>query len=193
MFSFAFILEIFLLALALAMDCFTVSITCGLQRTLTLKRALLMAALFGFFQGFMPFLGTFFGQVFARMVQSAAAYIAFTLLVIIGIKMIIEGRSFRLRNKVFDVGSTKVLLMLSIATSIDAFVVGIGFAMDYTLVGQLAAVIMITVVTFLMSLIGWKMGEKVNFIKPRFALVLGGVILILIGSKTLIVHLVSIS
>lgn len=193
MFSLAFILEIFLLALALSMDCFTVSITCGLQRTLTLKRALLMAALFGFFQGFMPFLGTFLGQVFARMVQSAAVYISFTLLVIIGIKMIIEGRSFRLRNKVFDVGSTKVLLMLSIATSIDAFVVGIGFAMDYTLTGQLAAVMMITVVTFLMSLIGWKMGEKVNFIKPRFALVLGGVILILIGSKTLIVHVLSIS
>lgn len=193
MFSLAFILEIFLLGIALAMDCFTVSITCGLQKTLSIKRGFFMCAMFGLFQGFMPFLGTLLGQIFAKMIVSAAPFVCFVLLAIIGIKMIFNSRHFRLRDKVFDVSSIKVLLLLSIATSIDAFVLGIGFAMNYLLGQQIAAVIMITIVTFFMSIIGWKTGEKVHFIKPRFALFLGGIILLLIGAKTLILHLISIS
>lgn len=188
MFSIGFFIEAFLLGLALSMDCFTVSITCGLQKTLKLRRALLMAFLFGLFQGLMPLLGSFLGDIFKEAISFIGHWIAFSLLTVIGLKMIMEGRSFSIKTKTFDVSSLKVILLLSIATSIDAFFTGVGFTMTHTLTQQIVTCSIITLVTFVMSLIGWKSGEKVYFIKPRFALVLGGIILIALGTKNVITH-----
>ena len=103
--------------------------------------------------------------------------------------MVIDGRHFKLSEKIFDVSSTKVIITLAIATSIDAFVVGISFGMTWSLLQQVLAVLMIFVATFVFFFVWVKMGERIHFIKPRFALVMGGVILILLGAKTLIEHL----
>ncbi len=185
----AFLLEIIFLAVALSMDSFTVSITCGLQKTLTKKRSLLLSLSFAFFQGLLPLLGALLGDVFKVFMSQADHWIAFALLCVMGIKMVLDGRNFSLKAKIFDVSSFKVIVLLSIATSIDAFVVGIGFGMKWELCQQALAVATIFVATFIFSIIGVKMGEKIHFIKPRFALVLGGVILILLGAKTLVEHL----
>lgn len=189
MITVAFLLEILFLAVALSMDSFTVSITCGLQKTLTRKRSLLLALSFAFFQGLLPMLGALLGDVFKVFMSQADHWIAFALLCVMGIKMVLDGRNFSLKAKIFDVSSFKVIVLLSIATSIDAFVVGIGFGMKWELCRQALAVATIFVATFIFSIIGVKMGEKIHFIKPRFALVLGGVILILLGAKTLVEHL----
>ncbi|MBO6117312.1 MAG: manganese efflux pump [Bacteroidales bacterium] len=188
MISIGFLSEAVLLGLALAMDCFTVSIVCGLQKTVKLKRALLIAFCFGLFQGLMPIIGGALAGVFKSSVESVGHWIAFTLLFIIGLKMIMDGRSFSIKTKTFDVSSLKVILLLSIATSIDAFITGMGMSMQYNVGRQLLSGFIIGLITFIMSLIGWKSGEKVNFIKPRFALVTGGLILIAIGVKNVIAY-----
>lgn len=103
--------------------------------------------------------------------------------------MLMEGKKFSLKNKLFDVTSLKVILLLSIATSIDAMMVGMTFSGMEWLVGQqLMAIIIIFAVTFILSLVGERMGEKIRFIKPRFALFLGGAVLIIIGVKTILQH-----
>lgn len=189
MISLAYILEILFLSVALSMDSFTVSITCGLQKTLTKKRTLLLAFSFAFFQALLPLLGALLGDAFSSIMSKADHWIAFALLFIIGLKMIMDGRNFKLKEKIFDVSSLKVIILLSLATSIDAFIVGISFSMMWTIMQQVIAILAIFVATFIFSFIGVKMGERVHFIKPRIALFLGGSILILIGVKTLIEHL----
>ena len=171
------------------MDSFTVSITCGLQKTLTKKRTFLLAFSFAFFQALLPLLGALLGDAFSSIMSKADHWIAFALLFIIGLKMIMDGRNFKLKEKIFDVSSLKVIILLSLATSIDAFIVGISFSMMWTIMQQVIAILAIFVATFIFSFIGVKMGERVHFIKPRIALFLGGSILILIGVKTLIEHL----
>lgn len=189
MFDIAFIIEVVFLSVALSMDSFTVSITCGLQKTMSRYRTLFLAFSFAFFQALLPLLGALLGDVFKSFMQSADHWIAFLLLAVMGVKMIIDGRKFSLREKVFDVSSTKVILLLSLATSIDAFVIGIGFGLKWDVTEQVFAVLAIFIFTFVFSLMGVKMGERIRFVKPRFALVLGGIILLLLGSKTLIEHL----
>ncbi|MEE0267080.1 MAG: manganese efflux pump [Bacteroidales bacterium] len=188
MISIGFIIEVILLAIALSMDCFTVSITCGLQKCMCKKRSLLLAFCFGIFHVLMPTLGTLLGEGFHYFMENFDHWIAFVLLTIIGIKMIMEGRQFKLKEKIFDISSIKVILTLALATSMDAFIVGIGFPLKYTFTQILVALAIIFVTLFTISLIGIKMGERVRFIKPRFALFLGGIILIGIGVKTLLEH-----
>lgn len=189
MFSISFLIQALTLGIALAMDCFTVSITCGLQKTLTTSKKLFMAFSFAFFQGFMTFLGSLFVSFFYDFIADISAWISFTLLFIIGIKMFMEGKKFSLKNKLFDVTSLKVIFLLSIATSIDAMMVGMTFSGMEWLVGQqLMAIIIIFAITFILSLVGERMGEKIRFIKPRFALFLGGAVLIIIGVKTILQH-----
>ncbi len=189
MITFSYLSEIVFLAIALSMDSFTVSITCGLQKTMSKRRTLLLALSFAFFQGLLPLLGALIGDAFKYFMEQADHWIAFILLCIMGIKMIMDARRFSLKEKVFDVSSFKVIVLLSLATSIDAFIVGIGFGMKWNFARQIVAVAMIFLATFLLSLLGVRMGEKIRFVKPRFALMLGGVILILLGAKTLIEHL----
>ncbi|MBR1769160.1 MAG: manganese efflux pump [Bacteroidales bacterium] len=192
MLSIGFFIQAFFLGLALSMDCFTVSITCGLQKTLSKKRTLLMAFFFAFFQALMPLIGSVFSSFAFDFLESMTSWISFALLFIIGLKMFLEGRNYKLKEKVFDVSSMKVILLLSIATSIDALIVGISFVgMGWVVGEQLLAIVLIFVITFIMSLTGVKTGEKVNFIKPPFALITGGLILILIGVKTILQHYIT--
>lgn len=187
MFSVGFFIQAIFLAIAIAMDCFTVSITCGMQKSMSKVRILFLAFSFGFFQALMPFIGSLLGGFIYPFIESISHWIAFTLLFIIGLKMIMEARHFTIKSKVFDVESTKVILLLSIATSIDALAVGTSFeGMGWRVGEQLLSLVIISFFTFIFTLIGEKMGEKMYFIKPRLALSLGGFILIIIGLKTLL-------
>ncbi|MEE0889471.1 MAG: manganese efflux pump, partial [Bacteroidales bacterium] len=110
MISVGFIIEVILLAIALSMDSFTVSITCGLQKCMCKKRTLLLAFCFGLFHVLMISLGSLLGEVFLIFMSKVDHWIAFVLLTIIGIKMIMEGRQFKLKEKIFDISSIKVIL-----------------------------------------------------------------------------------
>ncbi|MBO7228953.1 MAG: manganese efflux pump [Bacteroidales bacterium] len=141
------------------------------------------------FSSIVAIIGGFAWRCFQFDHVKADHWIAFALLFIIGLKMIMDGRYFKLKEKILDVSSLKVIILLSLATSIDAFIVGISFSMMWTIMQQVIAILAIFIATFLFSFMGVKMGEKVHFIKPRIALFTGGAILILIGVKTLIEHL----
>lgn len=184
--------ELFLIAVGLSMDAFAVAVCKGLSMQRFQKgRALVIALFFGAFQALMPLLGWFLGSRFAAYIQRYDHWIAFFLLLWIGISMIRESRGGD-GEAVADGAEEqrlelKELLMLSIATSIDALAVGVTFA--FLEVPILPAVSLIGVTTLVLSFIGVAVG---NYFGSRYksrAELLGGVILIAIGSKILLEHL----
>lgn len=182
-------IEICILSVGLAMDAFAVSICKGLNmKKLNYISSIIIALFFGFFQFLMPVIGYFLGIQFEKYIQSIDHWIIFILLGFIGTKMIIEAlkndenlESINQKNIVLD------LLILSIATSIDALAVGITFA--FLSVNVFFSSLVIGVITFILSFLGVIIGNYFGkkFKKP--AEVLGGVILILIGLKILLQHL----
>lgn len=181
------ILEIFLVGVGLAMDAFAVSICKGLSmKKLDWKKAIIIALYFGIFQAVMPVIGYFLGTTFESLVTQIDHWIAFILLGIIGINMIKEAFSNDSEN-VNDKVDFKTMIILAIATSIDALAIGITFAFFKT--NLLLAVIIIGIITFMLSLIGVKIGNKFGNKYEKKAEIFGGVILILIGVKILIEHL----
>ena len=178
------IISITLVAVALAMDAFSVSMTKGFtQKDLNKSQILYYGLFFGGFQALMPILGYFCGNVIASIVQSLAPIIGFILLVIIGVNMIRESLSEG-DDEVSDHFSFKEVTLLAIATSIDAFAVGITIALlkDPILISSA----IIGIVAFLFSIAGIYIGKKLgHFVGDKFQ-ILGGVILILIGIKILL-------
>jgi len=187
-----FIFSALFLGIALSMDSLAVSITCGLQKAMTKKRALILATSFAFFQGLFPLLGALIGDFSKEYIQIIDHWIAFGLLSVIGLKMFLEGYRYNLKEcMLYDFTKTSVLITLSIATSIDAFIVGIGFGLEYSLYQQLIIVGIIALCTFIFSLMGAFMGMKAYFIKPKLALIFGGSILFGLGLKILLEHLLA--
>ena len=197
------LLDIWLLAVALAMDCFTVSIVSGVilsNRFPLFSREGLgvfrLAFLFGLFQALMPLIGWFATSRFSEHLESIDHWIAFALLAFIGGKMIKE--SFEEEQKsTFDPQRLHTQLLLAVATSIDALAVGISFACTgYHRLSQLTApFIIIGVVSFLFSILGYILGTRfgksiTRRLKPEL---LGGIILVVIGVKILMTHLLGIS
>lgn len=185
-------LEIWLLAISLAMDCFTVSITGGIiVRRICWRTCLLMAFFFGLFQGLMPLIGWYGAGHFKHLIEHFDHWIAFALLAFLGIRMIREGMSND--NKCcFDPHKLKVMLTLAVATSIDALAVGISFAfVDMnTFMDILHPILVIGLVSFLLSIAGHLLGVSFGRLAQKFRPeVLAGVILICIGIKILIEHL----
>jgi manganese efflux pump family protein len=180
-------IELFLLGLALSMDCFAVSITLGASQKLPWSYVLKMALFFGIFQGLMPLIGWLIGSTFQSLIQSVDHWIAFGILSVIGFHMIVE--SFRLKEskKPIDISKISILIGLSIATSIDALATGVGFG--FIRVPILEAVLIITGTTFSVTIIGARLGLKSNIIPARWAEVVGGLVLFLIGLKILLTHL----
>lgn len=169
------------------MDAFAVSICKGLSmKKLDWKKAIIIALYFGIFQAVMPVIGYFLGTTFESLVTQIDHWIAFILLGIIGINMIKEAFSNDSEN-VNDKVDFKTMIILAIATSIDALAIGITFAFFKT--NLLLAVIIIGIITFMLSLIGVKIGNKFGNKYEKKAEIFGGVILILIGVKILIEHL----
>lgn len=180
------ILELFLIAVGLSMDAFAVSICKGLSvQRLKLKHALLAGAYFGGFQALMPTIGYLLGTQFEHLIVSIDHWIAFALLVFIGGNMIKESREED--EDLDDDFSVKAMLILAIATSIDALAMGVTFA--FLRVDIVAAVLFIGCITFVCSSIGVKIGHVFGVRFKAKAELAGGVILILMGFKILLEHL----
>ncbi len=188
------LISILLMAVGLALDATAVSAAYGMQMyCFHLKPALVMAFLFGGFQMIMPLTGWFLGRVFSKLVAAFDHWIAFALLLLIGLKMIFEKKEKECKFSEEEAKAGKMqlafltLLALAVSTSIDAFAVGITFSL---LKMELFWPIMIIgAVTFLLSFLGVLAGQKLsNLLRLRIE-VLGGVILIVIGLKILLEHL----
>lgn len=184
-------ITVFLTGIGLSMDAFAVAICKGLKmQKLNYKQMGLIALFFGGFQAFMPFLGWLLGHSFKDYIESFDHWIAFTLLAFIGGKMIYE--SFKPDNDdECNVFSIKDLLLMAIATSIDAMAAGIAFAMDGidTLLSILLSILIIGVTTFLLSAFGVFIGHKFGAVYKSKAEFFGGIMLIFIGLKILLEHL----
>ena len=173
-----------LIAIALAMDAFSVSMTKGFtQKNITPTQILYYGLFFGGFQALMPILGYFFGNFISSFIASLASVVGFVLLLAIGLNMIRES----LKNDDEDIADTfsfKEVTLLAIATSIDAFAVGITIALIHDPLWISAAII--GIVAFAFSIVGIFIGKKIgDYVGNRFQ-ILGGVILILIGFKILL-------
>lgn len=173
-----------LIAVALAMDAFSVSMTKGFtQKHLTSSQILYYGLFFGGFQALMPILGYFCGNIIASIVESLASIIGFILLLIIGLNMIRESLSSD-DEEITDYFSFKEVTLLAIATSIDAFAVGITIALLKDPI--IISAIIIGIVAFIFSIIGVFIGKKLGHIVGDKFQILGGIILILIGIKILL-------
>lgn len=187
------LIDIFLLAVALAMDCFAVSIVSGVMVRRWLWRvSLSMGVLFGVFQALMPFLGWLGMKYFSQYISSFDHWIAFALLAFVGGKMVKE--SFEPEEeRTFNPCRLRTQLMLAVATSIDALAVGITFACTgFTQLPQLCLpLFVIGIVSTLLSLIGYSLGLSFGRIieKRLRPELVGGIILIGIGIKVLVSHL----
>ena len=182
------IIEIALIGVGLAMDAFAVSICKGLaMRRMNYKKAIIIAAFFGVFQALMPALGYVLGTTFANKIAAIDHWIAFILLALIGANMIKEALSSDDDECQDDSLRLGDLIMLSIATSIDALAVGITFA--FFNVSLLLSVSMIGIITFIICVIGVKVGNVFGEKYKSKAELAGGLILIVMVAKILIDHL----
>ena len=185
-------LEIWLLAISLAMDCFTVSITSGIiMRRICWRTFFIMAFFFGLFQAVMPLIGWLLGSQFQQYITSIDHWIAFILLGFIGGKMMVEAVREWNEEEIVEVTDAPIdhknMLVLAVATSIDALAVGITFAFLNTPIIEAISIIGIT--TFVLSIIGVIVG---NFFGSKYkskAEFIGGLILVLLGVKILLEHL----
>ncbi len=185
------IFELFVIAVALSMDAFAVSVCKGLSlQKIKPKHALICGAYFGGFQAAMPIIGFYLANIFKGRIESIANYIAFILLVLIGANMLREAFSKECECEEADPDmSLKAMLPLAVATSIDALVVGVSFAMVFNAEqkGNIwYAVAFIGVVTFVLSALGVKVGSIFGDKYKKRAEIAGGVILILMGIKVLL-------
>ena len=181
-------IEIFLIGISLAVDAFAVSICKGLSmKKLDMKKALIIGLYFGLFQGMMPIIGYLLGKNFSDVVEVVDHWIAFILLGFIGGKMIKESLSKDDEGCTDDV-SFKTMVVLAIATSIDALAVGITFAFLKNTYLVLSFVL-IGIITFVLSVLGVKIGNVFGDKYEKKAEFAGGLILILLGLKILLEHL----
>lgn len=184
--------ELFLIGVGLSMDAFAVSVCKGLnmREKINYKHAFIIALFFGGFQALMPAIGYFLGRNFEKYITAFDHWIAFGLLAFIGIKMMIDAvKEWNCEDKAEDNDrlDIKELFMLAVATSIDALAVGITFAFLQVSIG--AAVSIIGVTTFVLSIIGVVIGNKFGSRYKSKAELAGGIILVLIGLKILLEHL----
>lgn len=182
------LISLFLLAVGLSMDAFAVAVCKGLATPkITLKKACVVGLWFGVFQALMPTLGYLVGYRFQEKITAVDHWIAFVLLAVIGANMIRESFSKEEEDANASLAFREMLL-LAVATSIDALAVGVTFAFlpDIPII---PAVCFIGVITFLLSALGMKMGNVFGTKYKSGAELTGGVIMILIGSKILIEHL----
>lgn len=182
------ILELLLTAVALSMDAFAVAVCKGLSTCRVKANHMLITGLwFGGFQALMPLIGYWIGSLFESYITAIDHWIAFSLLGLIGANMIKE--SFSNECDCTDASfSFKTMLTMAIATSIDALAVGITFALLPD-VNIFAAISSIGVITFILSALGVKIGAIFGSKNKSIAELIGGIVLILIGTKILLEHL----
>lgn len=180
--------ELFILAVGLSMDAFAVSICKGLaMKKASWKAQLCCGAWFGGFQALMPLIGYFLGTLFIDAISAIDHWVAFGLLVIIGVNMLREALGSEEETADADL-SVKTMFIMAVATSIDALAVGISLAMA-GVANIWLAVLLIGATTFVLSAIGVKVGNVFGSRYEKKAEIAGGVILILLGVKILLEHL----
>jgi putative Mn2+ efflux pump MntP len=176
------------IAFGLAMDAFAVSITSGITiKQLRVRNALTIAVFFGGFQAIMPIVGWLAGLSLRDFISGIDHWIAFGLLSLIGCKMIYESVKMESAERSINPLNIYVLLMLSVATSIDALAVGVSFA--FLKVSIITPVVVIGVVTFGLSLLGVFVGDRFGRFFEKKIEIVGGLILIGIGIKIVVEHL----
>ncbi len=180
---------VFLIAVGLAMDAFSISVASGgIYRHLHLRHGLRMAAFFGLFQAGMPILGFLAGKSLESTILGYDHWIAFGLLSIIGGKMLLEAFKIKeVESRPNDPTNLTVVFTLSVATSIDALAVGVTLSLITEHVYTAAAVI--GVITFLISWIGWWIGQKIGSFFENKLEIVAGLVVIGIGIKILLEHL----
>ena len=183
--------ELFLIGIGLSLDAFAVAICKGLGMERINKRdALLLALFFGGFQALMPLIGYLLGTAFEQYITSFDHWIAFALLTLIGANMLREAFSNDEEESAGASLSFGTMLVLALATSIDALAVGITLAFLVESIGYLIfAVLSIGIITFILSAIGVRVGNLFGVKYKKGAVISGGVILILLGVKILLEHL----
>lgn len=183
-------LTILLVALALCVDSFTVSAAASFSHAMPLRRGLLMAGIFAVCQGLTPLLGALLGVGFQSAMAAIDHWVAFGLLLLVGGKMTVDACRSNEGHKPLDVNKISVMVMLGIATSIDAFVVGIGLGLEHSRRYMLLFVGTVAVATFLLSMLGYLLGNRRVLIPERPAGLIAGLVLIGLGAYTLVEHLV---
>jgi putative Mn2+ efflux pump MntP len=183
------LITVLILAIGLSMDSFAVSISCGLaEQKVSFGHAVKIALAFATFQGILPVVGWFMGTGIKSYVEKVDHWIAFILLAYLGGKMIYEGFIMPANKKESNIYSFRHIMTLSLATSIDALVVGFSYALAET-EKIFGGAIIIGAVTFFFSMLGIRIGKDVGGKFGSKVEILGGVILIGIGLKILIEHL----
>jgi len=202
------IVESFLLAIALCADTLAVSTAGGLKYRMSWQRWLILALVLGGFQGLFPLMGALLGSACDQFIEAVDHWIAFALLLLIGSKMVFDALSkhknkdgnLHLTSPDNDANSDKTevqdmrlkvgtMCLLGIATSIDAFAVGVGFGLDCSVVECFITCAIIALVTFLVALLGITLGKAGHNIPERWTGIIAGLVLIGIGAKILIEHL----
>ena len=181
--------ELLVIAVGLSMDAFAVSVCKGLSvQKVKPKHYLTVAAYFGGFQALMPLLGYLLGVRFEAMVANVDHWIAFVLLGLIGANMVRESRAGE--EKLDDSFTVSTMLLLAIATSIDALAIGVTFA--FLGVNIVEAIILIGITTGIISGVGLKIGNVFGSRYKSKAEMAGGIVLILMGIKILVQHLLGL-
>jgi manganese efflux pump family protein len=182
--------SILAIALGLSFDTFAVSLSYGVVRnSIIFKQAIWVAIVLALFQGGLTVAGYFLGSIVSTSLHSIDHWIAFGLLGILGIKMIAEGLKKTPENRERDYNSITVLFTLAIGTSIDAFAVGISFALFSVKIWE--AGILIGIVTFLASMAAIRIGKSAGERFGNRVEVIGGLILIAIGLKIFLEHILA--
>ncbi|MBR1417276.1 MAG: manganese efflux pump [Bacilli bacterium] len=180
------IIDILLVSISLASDAFAVSICKGMTlKDNKITKGLIIGFYFALFQFLMPIVGCFFANYFKGTIINIDHWIAFILLAIIGIKMIKD--AILEENNLNSSINIKSMIPLALATSIDALAIGITFS--FLNINLINSVIIIGIVTFIMSLIGTVIGNKVGETFGKKAQIFGGIVLFAIGLKILFEHL----
>lgn len=179
-------IEILLISLGLSMDAFSVAICKGLSiNNIKWKTCIKIGTYFGLFQAVMPLLGYTLGTNFKDVIVAFDHWITFILLLLIGVNMV-KG-AYDKEEELTNETSPKIMIPLALATSIDALAVGVTFA--FLKVKLLKSILMIGAVTLILTTIGTNLGNKFGTKYKNKSQILGGIILIVIGLKTLIEHL----
>jgi len=183
------ILSVVLIAFGLSADCFAVSLSIGASgKTNTWKYILRVCLAFGVFQACMPLIGWGVGQTVVQFISNYDHWIAFALLLFVGGRMIWEFIEHKSESEAVDVSNWVTLFTLALATSIDALAVGLSFAL--LKLNIFIAVAIIGLVAFSITALGYWLGSRVSTWIGRWALLAGGIILIGIGLRILITHMV---
>jgi len=179
------ILSVLLIAFVLSFDTFAVSVSTGVSDIdIVFKDAVYIAVILAFFQGIMPLIGWIAGRELEKLISDYDHWVAFFLLIALGLKMIYESYQLGENRSSTDIMKLKVIVGMAIATSIDALVVGITFA--FANINIYIAVFVISFVTFFVSMLGILFGKKLGALFGKRMETIGGLILISIGFKILL-------